>query len=73
MQNKNHPVMTPRRGVRPPESCPPVSANPVVSTTLALVDGDAAGYDPYNKPPPVPTEIQLDAKLARPQAARRQR
>jgi hypothetical protein len=41
---------------------PEPGAPEVLSHTLAISDDEAAGYNPYDKPPPPPTEAQLDAR-----------
>jgi hypothetical protein len=50
-----------KRDVSASEPC----TTDVVSHTLAISDDDSAGYNPYDKPPPPPTEAQLDAMARR--------
>lgn len=37
----------------------------IVSYELSIADTDQPGYNPYDKPGPVPTEAQIDAMIRR--------
>ena len=37
----------------------------IVSYELSIAETEQSGYDPYDKPGPVPTEAQIDAMMRR--------
>lgn len=43
----------------------------VLRHNLSVLDAESEGYDPYDKPPPLPTEAQIEASLRRRAAKKR--
>ena len=50
------------------DPAPPVT---VLRHSLSVMDTESEGYDPYNNPPPPPTEAEIEASMGRPARLKR--
>lgn len=73
MQNESDYPPILKRFVRRKFAEPSKKPAAVTHHSLSVVEPDAAGYDPYNKAAPPPTEIQIEEMMRRRGSRKRRR